>query len=205
MKSLKYWLLLTIFLYLATTLYGENPFKIKPSINYYRDLSDTYGGGGLLNGEVGINKLWFGISLSFGHFQSQYTFFFKVPITETNSILEIPIEEMSIMQITTASAVITPIQKKWISSEILFGICYNFSKSLFIKDVEYSYNIDEKRFTYLLKDYQLAKKNNLGYQIGLNISFYFSDKVGLQLSARMQDLNKGGSFFFLGGGLCFKL
>lgn len=202
---LKILLLATLFLGSYISSLAKNPLRFRSSINYYRDLSDTYGGGGLLSGEIEVSENWYGLAVCFGNFQSQSTFVLRVPIPEINSFLAIPIDEISIMQIGTISGLIKPINKKWIAADILMGLCLNRSKSLFFKEVEYSYNLYEHKFTRLIKDYQLVKTKHLGYQLGIDISFFVNQKLGFKLSARMQDLNKGGSFFFVGGGFCFDL
>ncbi len=202
---LKNYLLIIIIFYPIINATGKDPVKFGSSINYYRDLSDTYGGGGYLTGEFEICKSWYGANISFGHFQSQYTFMFKVPVQEINAILEIPVQEMSIMQICSISAFIRPFQNRWFSADILAGCCIDETKSFFLKGIDFSYNINEQKFSYLIKDYQLYKKSYIGYQIGLDLSFYFTSRIGLRLSSRMQGLSKGGSFFFVGGGLCFRL
>jgi hypothetical protein len=175
------------------------------SLSYFRDLSDTYGGGVLFSGEFSIFRSWYGGEVSFGHFQSQPTFILKIPIEELNSTLEVPFDEISIMQIGTISGLIRPIQKKWITADILVGFCYGRARYLCFKGVDYNYDTIENQFTYLLKEYQLVKTNHSGYQIGFNISLYPLKKMGLQIKTRIQDLSNGGTFFFVGGGLCFKL
>jgi hypothetical protein len=186
-------------------LRGNDSTRYCISLNYYKDLSDTYGGGNLFSGEITISRSWYGGKITFGHFQSQYSFLFKVPYEEINKTLEIPVEEMSFMQMGAISGFIRPIQKKLITTDFVFGAMLGKAKSFYLKGIDYEYNIDENRFTYLFKDYQLAKKTHFGYQVGVDVSFNFSKRIGLQLNARIQDLSKGGTFFFVGSGLCFRL
>jgi hypothetical protein len=184
---------------------GNDSTRFNISLNYYVDLSDTYGGGNLFSGEFTVSRSWYGGKIAFGHFQSQYSFLFKVPYEEINKTLEIPVEEMSFMQIGSISGFIRPVQKKWITADFVFGAALGKAKSFYLKGIDYEYSISENRVTYLFKDYQLAKETHFGYQVGVDISIYFTKHVGLQLDARIQDLSNGGSFFFIGTGLCFRL
>lgn len=196
--------LLVLFV-ISFPLKGADTLSYNISLNYYIDLSDTYGGGGLLSGELSFSRSWYGGEVSFGHFQSQPTFVLKIPVEELSSTVDIPFDEISIMQIGTISGFIRPIQKKWITIDLLIGLCYGRARYLCFKGVDYSYDTNENKFTYLIKDYQLVRTNHFGYQIGFNISFYPLKKMGLQVNARIQDLSNGGTFFFVGGGLCFIL
>ncbi len=185
--------------------HGGEPLNFSLSTNYYLDLSDTYGGGSMLAVGFKIAKSWYGLDFSFGHFQSQSLHVLKVPIEEIEGILEIPIEEMTIMQNLSFSGLIQPIHKNWIETDILIGLIFNMSKCFYNKSVDYQYSIPDNKFVYLIKDYQLIKENRIGYHVGLNISFYPIEKIGLQINTRLQDLNNGGTFFFVGGGICFKI
>jgi len=207
MKSplLKTFILLLFLSSIDNPTKGSDSLNYVISVNYYMDLSDTYGGGGLFSGGFSISKYWFGGEVSFGHFQSQPTFVLKIPVEVLSSTLDIPFEEISMMQVGAISAFMRPIQKEKITTELLIGMCYGRARYLCFKSVDYSYDTNEKRFTYLLKDYQLVRNNHFGYQVGLNISLYPLKKMGFQLNARIQDLSNGGTFFFVGGGLCFKL
>jgi len=207
MKSplLKTFILLLFLFSIDNPTKGSDSLNYVISVNYYMDLSDTYGGGGLFSGGFSISKYWFGGEVSFGHFQSQPTFVLKIPVEELSSTLDIPFEEISMMQVGAISAFMRPIQKEKITTELLIGMCYGKARYLCFKSVDYSYDTNEKRFTYLLKDYQLVKNNHFGYQVGFNISLYPLKKMGFQVNARIQDLSNGGTFFFVGGGLCFKL
>lgn len=197
-----------IFLFLfniVVQIKGADSLNYVITVNYYRDLSDTYGGGGLFSGGFSISKYWFGGEVSFGHFQSQPTFVLKIPVDEQSLTLNIPFDEISTMQIGAVSGFMRPIQKKRITAELLIGLCYGRARYLCFKSADYSYDTNEKRFTYLFKDYQLVKNSHFGYQVGFNISLYPLKKMGFQVNARIQDLSNGGTFFFVGGGLCFKL
>ena len=186
-------------------LKGNDSTCYNISLNYYIDLSDTYGGGNLFSGEFTISRSWYGGKMTFGHFQSQSIYLFQFPYEEVGQILEIPIPEMSIMQIGSLSGFIRPIQEKWITADLVFGPAFGKAQSLYLEEIEYEYSLIENRFTYLNKDYQLVKGNHFGYQVGVDISFYVSKRVGLQLNTRIQDLSNGGTFFFVGGGFCFRL
>ena len=185
-------------------LEGKDSTNYIISLNYYLDLSDTYGGGNLFSGELSISKSWFGAKMTFGYFHSQSTYLFKVPYEELGITLEIPIPEMANMKIGAISGFIRPVQKNWISIDLVLGLAYANARSLSLKGIDYEYNLDENRFTYLFKDYQLTKKNHFGYQAGTDVSFHFSKRVGIQLNARIQDLSHGGTFLFIGTGLCFR-
>jgi hypothetical protein len=201
----KYMIFLILFYSQSIFLKGNDTINYNISLNYYIDLSDTYGGGNLFSGEFTISKSWYGGKLMFGHFQSQYSFLFKVPYEEIGQVLQIPVQEMSFMKTGSISGFIRPVSKRWITTDIVFGAVFSKAKSFYLKGIDYEYNIIENRFIYLIKDYQLAKKNHFGYQAGIDISFYFSKRIGLQLNARIQDLSNGGTFFFVGSGLSFKL
>lgn len=200
----KFGIILLIYFIVNGSLKGSDTLDFAISINYYIDLSDSYGGGSLLSNDLTICKSWYGINLSYGYFHSQSKFLFKVPITEINAIMEIPIDEMSIMNIGTISGMIRPIQSKFIDTDILLGLSFNSAKSFFLKGVDFSYNLNENKFNYLIKDYQLVKESHIGYQIGLNIKFKFFQRSGIQIATRISDLKSFGSFFFVGGGLWFK-
>ena len=184
---------------------GNDSISHNISLNYYLDLSDTYGGGSLFSGEYAISRSWYGAKITFGHFQSQYTFLFKVPYEEIGKVLEIPIQEMSFMKTGALSGFIRPIQRRWITVDIVFGAAFSKAHSFYLKGIDYSYDLIENRFIYLIKDYQLVKRNHFGYQVGIDVSFYFLKRIGIQLDTRIQDLNNGGTFFFVGGGFCFRL
>jgi hypothetical protein len=186
-------------------LKANDTLCITTSINYYIDLSDTFGGGSMFVGDITLSKSWYGLRMSFGYFQSQSKFLLKIPISEINSILEIPIDEMSIMQVVTLSGMIHPIQNKLIDLDVLVGASFNNSKSFFLKGVDFSYNLNDNKFSYFIKDYQLSKRKQIGYEIGLALTFKIFQRLGIQLNARIQDLNDIGSFFFIGSGLRFNI
>lgn len=171
----------------------------------YKDLSDTYGNGNLMSCELNINKSWYGASSNFGFFQGHSTFTYKIIIEEIGKTIEIQFDEISMMQSSAISLSMIPIKKEWIQLDLSFGAALNKATSSQFNNVEYSYSLVEDKFTYLYKDYKLVKRTHFGYQVGLSISFYIKQKIGLQLSSKIQDLNNGGTFFFVGGGLCFKL
>lgn len=185
-------------------LKAEDSISYYVALNYYWDLSDTYGGGNLFNGEISGLKSWYGAKLAYGHFQSDYIFLFKVPYDEANLELQIPIHEMSFMKSGSLSGFIRPIQNKWLSTDFILGAVFNRATSFYLKTIEYSYNIEKGSFDYLIKDYQLIRKNRFGYQVGIDCNFNILSKIAIQLSTRIQDLKNGGSFFFLGSGICFK-
>jgi len=186
-------------------LRGNDSTRYCISLNYFIDLSDTYGGGNLFSGEFTVSRSWYGAKMTFGHFQSQSTFLFQFPYEEVGQVLEISIPEMSIMKTSAISGFIRPIKKKWITADFVLGAAYNKAQSIYLKEIEYEYSLSENRFTYLNKDYQLVKENHFGYQVGVDISFYFSKRIGFKIDARVQDLSNGGTFFFVGSGLCFRI
>lgn len=187
-------------------LRSEDPLKYKLSVNYYRDLSDSFGTNGrLLFGEFETSKSYGGIALGYGQFQSQSSSSIKIEIEEINETIEIPIEEMTIMQEGSFSGIVKPIQREWIEIDILLGLAFAKSKSSVFKSVDYEYSLIENQFTYLIRDYWLVKTRHIGYQVGFNITFLTSKGIGFQLDARLQDLSNGGTFFLVGGGLCIKI
>lgn len=194
-----------LFYGLSIILKGNDSTNFSISLNYQMDLSDTYGGGNLFSTEFTIYRSWYGVKMAFGYFQSQSTFLFQFPYEDVGQIIEIPVPEMSIMKIGTISGFIRPIQNKWITADVIFGPAYGKAQNLYLKEIEFEYSLIENKFTYLNKDYQLVKKSHLGYQVGVDITFYFSKRIGLQIDAKVHDLSNGGSFFFVGTGLCFKL
>jgi hypothetical protein len=109
------------------------------------------------------------------------------------------------MKIGALSGFVRPVQNKWLTADLIFGGVYGKSRCFYLKDIEYEYSIPEQKFIRLMKDYQLAKVNHFGYQVGVDITFSLFKKIGLQFDARIQDLSNGGTFFFIGTGLCFKI
>jgi hypothetical protein len=198
-------LIICLFFCQSVFLTGNDSTKYYISLNYYLDLSDTYGGGQLFSGELTISRSWYGGKVNFGHFQSQYLSLFKVPYEEIGQTLEIFIPEMAIIKIGSISGFIRPVQNKWITADLIFGGVYGRSRCFYLKEIEYEYSIPEQKFIKLLKDYQLVKVNHFGYQVGVDITFSIFKKIGLQFDTRIQDLSNGGTFFFVGGGICFKL
>ena len=198
-------LVLTTYLCINLNVSGQERLKFNSSLNIYRDLSDTYGKGSLLLGEFSINKSWYGASLDFGYYQAQSIFIYKIIVEEIDKTIEIQFDEVSIMHSSAISLLAIPIQNNWFQLDLAFGAALNKATSSQFNNVDYSYNLAQDKFTYLYKDYRLVKRTHFGYQVGFNISFYVLPKIGLQLSSRIQDLSNGGTFFFVGGGLCFRL
>lgn len=184
---------------------GNDSTKYYVSLKYSTDLSDTFGGGDIFSGEIGIVRLWYGVKMEFGHFNSQSTFLFKVPYEELGKTLEINVPEMSIMKTGSLSGFVRPISKKWITGDLLFGTVYSKSRSFYLKSIDYEYNLDQDSFTYVFMDYYLHKANHFGYQVGVDITFWINKRLGCQLNARFQDLSNGGTFIFCGAGLSFNL
>ena len=112
---------------------------------------------------------------------------------------------MAIMKIGSLSGFVKPIQNKWIELDLILGITYGKAKNSSFKSFDYIYDIEEKKITFLTRDYQLIVKDHFGYQVGFNLSFYPFRKIGLQISTRIQDLSNGGTFFLVGGGVVFKM
>ena len=184
---------------------GIDSTKYYVSLKYSTDLSDTFGGGDIFSGEIGIVRFWYGVKMEYGHFNSQSVFLFKVPYEELGKTLEITVPEMSIMKTGSFSGFVRPISKKWITGDVLLGAVYSRSKSFYLKSIDYEYNIEQDKFTYVLTDYYLHKANHFGYQVGVDITFWISKRLGCQLNARFQDLSNGGTFIFCGTGLSFNL
>lgn len=207
MRSLYSKFVLTLIIFLSLQYHGKciDSLKFNISINYYKDLSDTYGGGYLFSSEFGINKSWYGACISFGHFQSHTVFNYSINIEELDESINIPFDELTIMQTSSLSVKIIPIQTKFITGDLIFGLSYGYAKNSRFNSVDYSYSLEENKFNYIYKDYKLVEKNHFGYQVGFNISFFVTKKLGLQINSRIQDLSNGGTFFFVGGGICFKI
>jgi len=179
--------------------------KYKIALNYFSDLSDTYDGGDLFSCEFKLSKSWYGAQISFGYFHSYSVFKYQVFIDELNRSLIIPFDEISIMKTGSLSLIFIPIQNRIITTDVLLGLVLGGAKSSQFHDVEYSYSFIDNKFNYLYKNYELVEKIHFGYQVGFTVSFSITRKFGLQISSRIQDLSNGGTFFFVGGGLCFRL
>lgn len=184
---------------------ASDSLRYRISANYTIDLSDSYGGGQMFASELGISKSWYGANISYGHFMSQANFILQIPLEQSGYILDIMFEEMAIMKMGALSLEIIPVQGKKISAELLFGGVYAKAELLCAKGVEYTFDTVEEKFTSLMRDYQLVKSSDFGYQVGLRLSYYLLKNAGLELDLRMQDLRNGGTFFFTGAGLCIKL
>ena len=76
-KSLTLLLILYAF-HISIYVKGKIPLQYSFPLIIIKILSDTYGGGNLLSGEFTISKSWYGGKISFGHFQSQSTFIYKI-------------------------------------------------------------------------------------------------------------------------------
>lgn len=186
-------------------LKGQDTLSYSINFNYLKDLSDTFGGGTLISGEFVLSKSWYGADIGYGHFQSHSHVNYEIVIEEDNQSFNIPFDELSIMQTGSLSSLITPIRRQWFQFDVIFGLVYSRSKSSCFKSLSYTYNINDKKLTSVEKDYQLIVQTHFGYQVGANVSFYFVKNAGIQIKARIQDLSNGGTFFFVGGGLCFRL
>jgi hypothetical protein len=200
----KYIFLTILLLNISINIIGNDTLSYSLSFNYNRDLSDTYGKGDLFSGEFVISRAWYGASINYGHFQSHSIFIYKILVEEINKTIEIQFDEVSYMSCSSLSLLILPIQKKWIIVDLNIGIAFNKATSSRFNKVDYSYNLNEDKFTYLYKDYKLIKRNHFGYQAGFDVSIFITKKFGLQLNSRMQHLSNGGSFFFAGSGVCFR-
>ncbi len=194
-----------LFFGLLFSTYGIDSLKYSFSFNYYKDLSDTYDGGDLLSCEFMIHKSCFGLLISYGDFQSHSIFDYTVFIEEVNKTLSIKFDEFAIMKTASISGMIIPVNNKIVAAEIIVGLAFCKAQGSQFHDLDYSYSFIENRFNYLYKNYEYFKETHFGYQLGINTKFFVLPRFGIQLSARMQDLSNGGTFFFAGGGLCFKL
>lgn len=182
----------------------EDSLKFYVSINYYLDLSDTYGKGDLLKGEFKIMKSNLGTGLSYGHFHGHSIYIYKIILDEHDKNINIQFDEVSLMKTGTFSFYIVPIQNKYIVTDLSVGIVYGKAKSSQFKSVDYSYNLVEEKFNYLYKSYELVEESSFGYQVGLCISFYPFQTFGIQFNSQIQHLKNIGSFFFIGSGFCFR-
>ena len=198
-------MLISITLILSIKGTGQGSLRLIPSICYNSDLSDTYGGGNMLSGEIEISRGWYGASLGIGFFQSKSTSVLKIPLLDTIGTLNIPFDEISIMHVFSISGVMKPVNNKFVSLSILLGGCYDKSECLTLKGVDYSYDVKAQKFIYLNKDYQLKEDGHFGYQVGISVTFFVRHNIGLELKSQIQDLINRGSFFFVGGGLSFKI
>ena len=207
MKTRALKILITLFLFLIICNPGNSIDSLRYyfSVNYSVDLSDTYGGGNLLTGEIGIAKSWYGINLSFGQFQSHSKFIYQIVVEGIDKKINIPFDELTIMQMGSISLKLSPIQNKIIETDLAFGISYALSKNSRFNSVDYSYSLLNEKFDYLYKDYKLVMTHHFGFQFGFDIRFFIKPRMALQLNSRIQDLSEGGTFFFVGTGLCFKL
>lgn len=183
----------------------EEGLKYSFSINCYKDLSDTYDGGDLFSGEFLLAGSCFGLMASIGYFQSHSIFTYNVIIEEINRSLSIQFDELAIMKTGSLSLVLIPVKAGRFSVEALGGLVLAGSKSLRFFDLDYSYSFVENRFNYLYRNYMYSREIHFGYQAGMNAKIEIFPEFGIQLNMRMQDLSGGGTFFFSGAGLWFKL
>lgn len=175
------------------------------NLNYQVDLSDTFGGGEVLSADLGLSKSWYGVFLSFGVFQSHATYNIDIQIYDNEPSFKVPFDELTILKSSSLSGIIVPIQANRFHMDLVLGLTYAKSKGLCFRSLTYVYSYEDQVLKSLEKDYYFIEKKHFGYQAGLNISYYFVKNIGLQLSTRIQDLNNGGTFFLVGGGLSIKL
>jgi hypothetical protein len=204
-KLLRFTISITALCISTLIVKGQDTIKYSFSFNYFKDLSDTFSGGTLLSGEFILFKSWYGAGISYGQFQSHSTTNYQITIEEDNQVLNVPFDEMAIMQTGSILGLITPIQTSWLQFDILFGLVLSKSENLCFKSISYTYDLNEKILTSVEKDYQLIERTHFGYETGIDVTFYVFKKIGLQLNARIQDLSNGGTFFFVGTGLLFRL
>lgn len=204
-KTLVFLFIYFLFFFIPIDANSKLPLRLVMSSNIYKDLSDTYGGGSQLSASMSISKDWYGSEIALGYYHSQTRSLYEISIEEINKVIEIPIEDMTIMTIGTFSGIITPISSKYIEFDILFGLSVNKSKSIYNSIIDYKYSTIDNKFLYLIKDYTLVIESKIGYQIGLNFSLYPTKRIGFQLNARLHDFCHGGTCFLLGCGLCVKI
>lgn len=179
--------------------------KYSISINCYKDLSDTYDGGDLFSGEFLLAGSCFGLMASLGYFQSHSIFTYNVTVEEINRSLSIQLDELAIMKTGSLSLVILPVKAGKFTFEVIGGMVLAKAQSLQFCDVDYSYSFTDEHFNYLYANYMYFRETHFGYQAGMNARLDILTGFGIQLNMRMQNLSGGGTFFFAGAGLCFKL
>lgn len=206
MKNALFEIAITLILlpFTGAKMYGNDTLKYDVSFNYYTDLSDTYGNGKLFSGEFSVTKEWYGIDISFGHYQSQAVFIYQAYVEDLEMEINIPFDEMAIMQLGSLSFKAKPIQGQKISSDLIIGLSLGKAKNSRFNSVQYSYSTIDNKFNYLYKDLKLVTETHFGYHIGVNVSFFPIRKIGAQINSRILQLNHGGTFFFVGGGVCFR-
>lgn len=182
---------------------GIDSLKYSLSVSAYKDLSDTYNGGTLFPAELKISKSWYGISISYGYFQSSSNSNYQIHIEDINKTIDIPVNEISMMKSGSLSMIIEPINYKLISIDLVLGLVIGKAQSMRLNTIDYGYSLVEDKFTYLHRDYLLIKKNHFGYQGGIDIRFNLTRHIGIEIKSRVQQLSNGGSFFFAGTGLSF--
>ncbi|MGB8489922.1 MAG: hypothetical protein WCE64_02590 [Bacteroidales bacterium] len=179
--------------------------KYYVSFNYYRDLSDTYDGGSLLSGELKLKRSWYGAAVSYGFFQSHSVFTYTIIVEDIGRTLTIPFDEISTMSSASLSVIMTPVKNRVLNVDLLLGFAFSKARSLQFHDVEYSYSFQDEKYNYLFKNYELVKATHSGFQFGFDLSLSVTKRLGLQVSTRIRDLSNGGTFFFVGSGVCFRL
>lgn len=183
---------------------SQDTLKYSLSLNYSKDMSDTFGGGSILCSDFLISKTWYGGGLIFGLFQSHKAMNYQISL-EDSQTFDIPFDELATMQIGSVYGIMTPIQKGPFKIDILLGAALGKSKNLCFRSISYTYNTNDKILTSVEKDYYFIDKTHIGYHTGINVSFNFFKGIGVQLTSRLFDLSNGGTFFFVGGGLIFNI
>ena len=75
----------------------------------------------MFSGETAVSFSWFGVKASYGHLNSQSYLTLKVPYDELDYTLEIVIPEIAFMNLGSLSLFIRPVNKKWITTDVVFG------------------------------------------------------------------------------------
>lgn len=195
-------MLLLVFIGLKP-LTGQDSTNFVVSLNYYNDFSDTFGGGKVFSGEVCFVRTWYGAGLNYGHFLSNYSYLYEVPIDGSSKSIGIPIQEMANMEVCSFSSLLRPVSGKSLYVDVIIGFSLAKSKSFYLSELAYSYDVSTSKFNYLSKNYNMIIRKHFGYQVGLDFSFLITRNFGLKISSRIHDLNNGGSFFYMGGGVMF--
>lgn len=192
---------ITLVLFYQFNLQGNDTLSYRLSLAFYKDLSDTYYGGDLLAGEFKLCKTWYGGEISYGQFQSANEYNYEITIEEINSTVTIPINEVTVMKSGSLSFFIRPVKYKWIATDLSLGLVYCRAYRSRLINCYYSYDLINKEFVYLYREYALENRTHFGFQVGVDINFISTHHLGLDLKARIQNLNHGGTFFFVGGGI----
>jgi hypothetical protein len=201
MKIRNFYIVFISLTLLSVRLQGVDSLKYSISISVYKDLSDTYNGGTYFPVELKISKAWYAVSIGYGYFQSTSNYSYQVNIDENSKSFDIPISEISNMKLGSLSLSIEPINKNWISLDLLFGLSFGKAQSSVLNSIDYGYNLKEDKFTYLYRDYLLIKRNHFGSHFGFDATIKLSNAIGINLKSRIMQLSNGGAFFFIGTGL----